>query len=246
MTYSRDYLVHYYEIDKKRKLSIPSLIHYFEDIALLNSEERTLTLDYYDENKLGWMLIQWEIVINRLPSFRETVKINTTPTAYKVYFANREYEILDKEGNSLITAKSVWILADMETRKPSRIPDKMYDCFGVDRKNEYTFYRLEELQPINEGKYNSTVRVRHTDLDSNGHVNNVRYIEWALDSMPFGSLGDFCASKIRTIYRKELNLDDEAKIITNIQENEKGLVSVHSIFNDSNVCNIEIEWKKDN
>jgi medium-chain acyl-[acyl-carrier-protein] hydrolase len=246
MQYSRDYLVHYYEIDKKRKLTIPSLIHYLEDIAVLNSEERTLTLDYYDGSKLGWMLIQWEIKIIRMPSFNETVTINTTPTAYKIYFANREYEIVDKEGNVLVTAKSVWLLADMETRKPTRVPDKMYDCFGVDRKNEYTFYKLEEFPPITEGAYNSTVKVRHTDLDSNDHVNNVKYIEWALGSLPHHCVDGYTPSRIRTIYRKELNLDEEAKVISNVTEKENGLVSLHSVYNSANICNIEIEWRKEN
>jgi hypothetical protein len=34
MEYYREYLVHYYEIDRKRKLTLPALIRYFEDIAV--------------------------------------------------------------------------------------------------------------------------------------------------------------------------------------------------------------------
>jgi medium-chain acyl-[acyl-carrier-protein] hydrolase len=246
MQYSRDYLVHYYEIDRERRLTIPSLIHYLEDIATLNSEARGLTLDYYKESGLGWMLIQWEIKISHLPVFNETVKINTTPTAYKIYFANREYEFLDENGNSLVTAKSLWLLADMNTRKPCRVPDKMYDCFGVNRKNEYTFYKLEEFQPITEGTYNSAIKVKHTDLDSNDHVNNVKYVEWALASLPHHCVDGCSPSRVRIIYRKELNLDEEAKVISNVTERKNGLVSLHSIYNDANVCNIEIEWEKTN
>lgn len=53
MEYTREYLVHYYEIDRKRRLTLPALIRYFEDIATLDSEARGFTLDYYDKSGHG-------------------------------------------------------------------------------------------------------------------------------------------------------------------------------------------------
>lgn len=246
MKYVRNYLVHYYEIDKKRRITIPTIFHYLEDMAIRNSEEIGLTLDYYEENNQGWMLIQWDIEILRYPMFNEEVTITTTPSAFISFMANREYEITDKEGNLLISAKSVWLLADMNTRRPIRIPDTMYNTFGIGKESADHYYKLDELKAMDNGSYCSDVKIKNTDLDSNDHVNNVKYVEWALASLPPHCVDNYAACRIKANYRKELNLHDEAKVISNIAENGVTLVSSHSLFNNANICNIEITWQKEN
>ena len=96
--YSRDYLVHYYEIDRKRRLTLPALMHYFEDIATLNSEARGFTLDRYARTGQLFLLLKWDIAVRSWPAFNETIRIVTRPTTFKRFLANREYAVFGKDG----------------------------------------------------------------------------------------------------------------------------------------------------
>jgi medium-chain acyl-[acyl-carrier-protein] hydrolase len=243
--YSRNYLVHYYELDAKRKLSLPSLIHYFEDLAMLNSEAEGLTLDYYDRNERGWMLFKWDIKIVRYPAFNEMITVITHPSAFKNFLANRKYKVIDMNGGLLAEAQSVWLFVNTKTRRPLRVPEDMYTKFDVNKESELIFDKLEDLPVLTLGKHSLRTKVQNSDIDTNQHVNNVRYIEWAMESLPKDFTDNHIASRIQVNYKKELNLGDEAEIVSDVNLIKEELISGHSIYNSGkDICNLELHWTK--
>ena len=101
MQFNRNYLVHYYEAGADRRLTLPALIQYFEDIAILHSTERGLDLDYYEKNHCGWMLIKWDVKVHALPCFGETVLVETRVHAMKSFMADREFRMRAEDGTIL-------------------------------------------------------------------------------------------------------------------------------------------------
>ncbi|MBE0602799.1 MAG: hypothetical protein IH611_04100 [Deltaproteobacteria bacterium] len=243
--FSRDYLVHYYEIDRKRRLTLPALMHYFEDIATLNSEARGFTLDGYARTARGFLLLKWDIAVRSWPGFNETVKIVTRPTAFRRFLANREYSVFGKDGTSLAEARSVWVFTDMALKKPVRVPDGMYEGFGVPRESGASFDALEELRGIAGGSQPVGITVGTADLDNNGHVNNVRYVEWALQSLPADFVLGHEVSRVQVHYRKELQSGEEADLFSEVAERGGLLLSDHSIRSgDKEYCVLRMEWRR--
>jgi medium-chain acyl-[acyl-carrier-protein] hydrolase len=243
--YSRDYLIHYYEIDKNRKLTLPNLIHYFEDIAILNSAANGFSLEYYDSVECGFMLIRWDIKIYAWPSFNEKVTIKTWPSSFKRFLANRKYEVYSREGAKMTEAHSVWLFANTATRKPQRVPDEIFKGFNLPKDSEKDFYMPDDLQPLNQGEYRKKLIVQNYDIDTNNHVNNVRYVDWALISLPPDVISGYLVSDAQVSYKKELYAGDEVEIISEIQKDGENFTSVHSIHNaGKDVCNVRLEWKK--
>ncbi len=242
--YSRDYLVHYYEIDRKRRLTLPALMHYFEDIATLNSEARGFTLDRYAQTSRVFLLLKWDIAVRSWPAFNQTIKIVTRPTAFRRFLANREYAVFGKDGTSLAEARSVWVFTDMVLRKPVRVPDEMYDGFGVPRESGESFDALEELRQIDGGSRTLGIKVGTADLDNNGHVNNVRYVEWALRSLPADFVLGHDVSRVQVQYRKELQSGEEAELFSKVAGRGGLLLSDHSIRSgDKEISDLRMEWR---
>lgn len=52
----REYIIHYYEVDIKKRCLITSLMNYLQDIALTQSADCGVGIDYLNENKLAWVL----------------------------------------------------------------------------------------------------------------------------------------------------------------------------------------------
>lgn len=243
MEYSRDYLVHYYEIGKKRRLTPSRLMHYFEDIATLNSEAQGFTLDYFDRTGQGFMLLKWDITVHSWPFFNETVRIITRPSAFRKFLANREYAVVGNDGVILSKAQSVWIFADARTRRPARVPDEMYAGFGVARGSEATFEMLEDVPATTTGSCTLDIKACRSDIDNNNHVNNVRYVEWALESLPDDFVNNHTVQRIKVHYKKELQCGDGAVLVSEIVRQEFKLMTTHSIYNgDREVCHLHLNW----
>ncbi len=244
MKYIQDYLIHYYEIGQNKKLKPAVLISYLQDIAILNSTDVGISLDDYANMNRGFMLLNWSLKIYSMPEFKQIITIITEPTTFKRFLANREYWVKDKNGNLLAEANSVWIFADTQTRKPCQIPDDIYLKFGISNDSYTKFDKLNQITAVNVGSIINSIQISNDDIDTNNHVNNIRYVEWALDSLPLDWINKNRITEINVNYKRELYFGDEVKLITNFGVDN--LKSVHSFFNENiEICNIEFVWMAD-
>jgi medium-chain acyl-[acyl-carrier-protein] hydrolase len=245
MDYSRDYLVHYYEADSSRRLTLPTLVQYFEDIAILHSSSKGLDLAYYDANRCGWMLLKWDIEIHRLPEFGDTVTIGTRVNAIRKFLADRRFVMTAADGSVLAEGRSNWLLVDTERRRPMRVPEQQFECFSVPAESESAFAPIDDvISPDAENVDLSaafSVRAGYRDIDTNRHVNNVSYVGWALDSLPHDFFAGRVPAAFRAQYRKELAAGCEAGVVSLID----GTVTRHSVRSGADeLCSIEIGWKQ--
>ena len=245
MEYIKEYLVHYYEIDKNQNLKPQSIINYFEDTAILNSTAVGISLDDYANTNRGFMLLNWDVNIFNLPKFNETIKIVTTPTTFKRFLANRIYKVYNLNNELIIDGKSVWVYTDILNRKPCQIPEDVYLKFDVDSDSYKNFDMLESVTPIKEGEIKKRIIIQNEDIDTNNHVNNVRYADWAVGSLEPMLLQNYKVSKMNINYKKELHLGDVTELITKINEKEGELITTHSFYlNGNENCNLKFVWKK--
>ncbi len=246
MEFSRDYLVHYYEADGADRLTLPSLVNYLEDIAILHSTAVGLDLAYYAEHQCGWMLLKWDVEITDLPSFGSTVRVMTRVHAMKGFLADREFFVYGSDGRELAKARSNWLLVDTVRRRPMRVPKEQYERFGVTEESQSSFISIDDAENAEGDGYVATERARHSDIDTNRHVNNVRYIEWALDSLP----ADFYSGKkpcaLRAHYKRELTLGAEVEVRSRVGTTGSSFLTSHAIAaGEEDFCRLSIHWVKE-
>ena len=260
MDFSRNYLVHYYEADSSRRLSLPALLQYFEDIALLHSSARGYNLEYYEEHHCGWMLLKWDIAIHRLPVFGETVCVGTHVHALKRFLADREFVLLDAEEKTLVSVRSNWLFVDTDRRRPLRVPEQHYKSYLVSPESETEFITIPEVPavvlPENTDEssestglsiFHRNIRSANSDIDTNKHVNNVRYICWALDSLPSGYIAARTPVGMRVHYKKEIGPETDAEVLSLCAEPDANGVELsrHTVRNGTEeYCSLEIDWQK--
>ena len=73
--YTFESRIRYSETDSEGKLTIASLINYFQDCSTFQAEELGLGLDYLKERHMVWVLSSWQIVAERYPKLCEKVTI---------------------------------------------------------------------------------------------------------------------------------------------------------------------------
>lgn len=245
--YLKDYEVHYYEVDYKKRLLLTSLIDYLGDIATCHSEELGVGIEYLKEKNLAWVLYSWDINIDRQPSYGETITIKTDPCGFKRFYAFRKFEVLDGEKNIIARANSVWFLIDVERRRPVRITDQMYEAYGVDETNSEIFdiFKGEKLSE-NDGEV--TFNVRYSDIDTNRHVNNAKYVAWAVETIPKDIVINYNLKEVKVNYEKETHYGEKVKAIIQVTDQEDKIKCLHKIEDSegTELTLLSTVWEKNN
>jgi medium-chain acyl-[acyl-carrier-protein] hydrolase len=243
MQYSKEYSIHYYNSDIHLNASVTSLLRMMEDIAIQQSEERGVGLKFYHTSKVAWMLTRWKVDFIRLPKFNDTLTLRTTPKAFRGFYANREYEFYNKSDELLIRANTLWIFVNTESRRPLKIPDEMFSHYQVTDEDMKSFTKLEEVPAIDRIDHARQFEVHFKDIDTNQHVNNTLYVEWAIETLPAEIKQSHRMRSLKVNYLKETKLGDKITANLQIENVDNSVISRCSILcGETEVCRSESEW----
>ena len=126
--------VRYSELDPERKLSIASIVDYFQDCSTFHSEQLGVGLDYLEERDMLWVMSYWQIVIDRYPKLCDNITIGTFPYEFKGFMGYRNFFIKDEAGEDIIRANSIWSLINLKTGRPVRPPEEMLTAYQLETK----------------------------------------------------------------------------------------------------------------
>ena len=201
--YTFDSRIRYSEVDSEGRLTMASLINYFQDCSTFHSEDLGLGVKYLKEQHLVWVLCSWQITVDRYPELGEKVKIGTFPYDMKGFLGYRNFLMLDEKGESLAKANSLWSLLDTNTGKPVAVPENMIQKYVLSPKLDMN-YASRKITVTGNSIRREPIVVKQHHLDTNHHVNNQQFIDMAMDFLP----NDFIVGPVRGEYRRPGFLND--------------------------------------
>lgn len=208
-------IVRYSECDENGRLSLPSLINLFQDVATLHGDSLGIGVHYLKDHHLAWLVAFWQIRMKRMPEVDEPYRLQTWGWKFFGIFGMRNCTLLDGEGNMLASANSVWFLYDTEKEVPVRVPEEIQEKYGVHPRLEMD-YAPRKVKDPEDGETFEPFKVGRQNLDTNHHVNNAQYVAMAQAFLPEGEH----FSELRIEYKKQAHLYD---VITPlVQKREDG------------------------
>ena len=181
MRWTESFTVRSYEIGPDGRLRLPTLCDYLQEVAGNHATALGVATDQLDG--LAWLLARLQVEVARFPAWRETITVETWPSAADGLYAQRDFLVTDDHDAVIARATSQWFVMHVERRRPARLPAAVLAFDLLDRPNALTPDRAPHpsLEVIDTERLFS---VRRGDLDLNDHVNNVRFVEWALEAVP--------------------------------------------------------------
>ncbi|MGB0347958.1 MAG: acyl-[acyl-carrier-protein] thioesterase [Balneolaceae bacterium] len=204
------------EVDTFGKLSLGAICNYFQEVAGNNADALNFGIDFMREKKLTWVLQRMDINLHKSANWKDVVTVETWPASGDSFRAYRNYRIIDANNKEIGNCLSYWLALSLETRKPTRIPQEVLDT-RLDDRPHVSEVKSNRIHPFKETGSDKEIVVRRADLDMNNHVNNVRYIEWMMETIDQES-----AQKLRNFeihFLRETFVDDHL-ISSSLIENE--------------------------
>lgn len=131
------------------------------------------------------MLSRMALEVETSPALGEELRIETWPsTKLRGVRAVRDFAVLDAEGALVATASSLWVIVDLASRRPQKIPASIA---ALSTDPGYPVPEFSpELPAVEPPTHLQTFTATAQDVDQNEHVNNVVYARWALAALPEG------------------------------------------------------------
>lgn len=173
-----------FHVDFMERLTMGVLGNHLLNCAGFHAAERGFGIATLNENHYTWVLSRLAIEMEEMPRAYEKFSVQTWVENVYRLFTDRNFAILNQEEKPIGYARSIWAMISMETRKPAdlltlhggSITD--YVCQKDCPIAKPGRIKVEEQQALDEYK------IRYSDIDLNGHVNSVKYIEHILDLFP--------------------------------------------------------------
>ena len=219
--YSFKSRVRYSELAADKRLSLVSIINYFQDCCTFEAEDKDVGLQWLNDHHTAWMLTNWQIHILRRPEYCEDIEIFTWVSGFKFFIGKRSFLIKSLSGEPLVYALSDWAYVNVVENRPEKnVPDKEVEVYGMadpieKRLSEFGIHVSEDqilkgkidisfLKDIDDSCLKESIVVSGEHLDTNNHVNNAQYVAIATAQLP----ADFKTDIFRAEYKMQSKLGD--------------------------------------
>ena len=216
-----------FHVDFTGRIFLGVLGNHLLNAAGNHSQRRGWGIGALNENHYTWVLSRLCIEMEEMPMQYEVIEIRTWVESVMRLFTNRNFSILRPDGTPCGYARSVWAMIDMDTRKPCDLLS-LYDGDIL----RYVVEPEENVCPIQghgrlvfrEARLARTLDTYYSDVDINGHINSIKYIEHILDLFPRERYERQMVRRLEIAYKAESYLGDRLSFYTQvINDNEIGV-----------------------
>lgn len=238
--YHLPHKVRYSEISSDKHVNIAQVVNYLQDCSTFESIHVGDSLERMAEKKYAWFLAAWQVEIERYPEMSEEITISSWHYGHKGILAYRNFDICDAKGKRIVSANSIWFYYDIEKQMPVRIMEEYVDMYGHAEKLPMDYKPRKITLPKTEGRMEEPFKVRKSDLDTNGHVNNAKYIAMAIEYIEEPA---YNIKSMRADYRKSALYGDRIFPVI-YEENNKTYVELRNEEKEAFVI-VEFEMKQE-
>ena len=208
--YKNEYIIRESECDNNFDIRLSSLWDIMQDAAYNHANILGFHHEQMLENGNFFVLMRMSVSIYRYPKSDEKIIIQTYPAGLHKLFCVRKYEVFDEKDEKIAEGTSLWIIVDMENKRPLR-PNKAYPNSPVTGLN-YDGALSEKIEIPENLEFIRQITAEFSDIDANNHVNNARYINWIENAIRTNAEP---IKEINVNYIQETKLGEELDIFRN-------------------------------
>ena len=199
-----------FHCDFTQRLFMGHLGNHMLNAADFHSTARGFGMQYLMTIQRSWVLSRLAIEMDEMPTMYTKFNVETWVESAMRYFTSRNFRVVGEDGKVYGYGRSIWAMIDTESRQPT-------DIFSIDNGAINNWIEKDKPCPIDKGgrvkmgdgaEYVRTIDMQYNDVDINGHINSVKYIEHVLDLWPLDWYREHSIRRFEIAYVAEAHQGD--------------------------------------
>lgn len=206
MIYEKNLSVQFGDVDIHNQLTMKGALRLMQETCTCHSAEVGSGVNDIETTGYSWMLHQQRLRLYRRPRWNTPLVIRTWSRGAQGPLCLRDFEAFYESGALVAQAASGWLLVNVAAQRLEKASEELLRKYGTEERAVFDtpLQRLKAL-PDAEKKWEYTVLRR--DIDINRHVNNLCYLDYALESLP-PEYSDRDFNEVNILYKKASYLGD--------------------------------------
>lgn len=172
-----------FHCDFSHRLFMGHLGNHLLNAADFHSNDRDFGMNYLNPQHKTWVLSRLAVEMDEMPLQYTKFYVETWVESAMRYFTNRNFRIAGEDGRVFGYGRSVWAMIDTDTRQPQdilAIRDGDINNW-IETERECPIEKSSRVKMGDKAQLVRTIDTYYNDVDVNGHINSVKYIEHVLD-----------------------------------------------------------------
>lgn len=172
-----------FHCDFSHRLFMGHLGNHLLNAADFHSTDRDFGITYLNPIHKTWVLSRLAVEMDEMPMQYTKFNVETWVESAMKYFTNRNFRVVGEDGKVYGYGRSVWAMIDTETRQPQDILE-IHDgeiVNWIETEKECPIEKSSRVKMSDKAVLVREIDTYYNDVDVNGHVNSIKYIEHILD-----------------------------------------------------------------
>lgn len=206
-----------FHCDFAHQLFMGHLGNHLLNAADFHSTDRGFGMSYLNTIQKTWVLSRLAIEMKLMPRQYERFFVETWVESAMRYFTNRNFRVVavgsdgqPDESRVFGYGRSVWAMIDTESRQPTDILAIHDGAINewIEKEKPCPIDKGGRVKMSNEAQLVRTIDTYYNDVDVNGHINSVKYIEHVLDLWDLAWYKEHRISRFEIAYVAESHQGD--------------------------------------
>jgi medium-chain acyl-[acyl-carrier-protein] hydrolase len=243
--FDKQFELRYSEMDKTGVSSPTTILTLLEETAADHCYSISEGLFDLEKKNIGWVLLSGAMQIDRYPGYKEKITVRTWMSDYTMVKGFRGNYIYDEQKNIIGRAKSMWVFFDIKNRRPVKIFDNIRKDWASCNEECLDQDITKKIEAIDTANHVQEFNINLFDTDMNKHVNNIRYLQWVIESIPKDIINNNYLHFIDGRFTGEAHYGDIIVSLTDEGSNAGTFDHTIKVKGDNKVCaSAKTIWKK--
>lgn len=243
-----EFLIEPFHCDFTHHLFVGHLGNHVLNAADFHSNDRGFGMTYLNTIHKTWVLSRLALELEELPKEYSRMSVETWVDGVMRFFTNRNFKMTDAETGAVYGyGRSVWAMIDTQTRQPA-------DILAINEGSIVNYVDKEKPCPIaapsrvkltGQAILEGSVETHYSDVDINGHINSVKYLEHLFNLKPETWHRTYRVGRIDVAYVAESHFGDVLHYYKEeITEGEElyQIVKCTRMGDTAEVCRVAVKW----
>lgn len=177
--------VQFGDVDIHNRLTFKGALRLLQEAANCHSAEVGYGVNNIEKTGFSWVLYQQHCRLYKRPCWNTKLLIRTWSRGADGLICLRDFEAYDETGELVAEASTGWLLILASTGRMAKMPEGILAEYGTVGRAVFD-EPLKRLKMLPGAPRVWNYEVQKRDMDINRHVNNLCYLDYALEALAPG------------------------------------------------------------